>query len=134
MASCFIQNILNEIKKYIFTNNSWNRTKLFEIALVSDQRKPLPQRVAQTLWQGVYIFEDHVIRERELVHVRDDGGFVVVVEGGDAHVQDRVLVADVLNDDEDDESVGQQNISDGLKNTIWKKTIKSVMWTLGSSF
>ena len=124
MASCFIQNILNEIKKYIITNNFWNRTKLFEIALVSDQRKPLPQRVAQTLWQGVYIFEDHVIRERELVHVRDDGGFVVVVEGGDAHVQDRVLVTDVLNDDEDDESVGQQNISDGLKNTIWKKTIK----------
>ena len=124
MASCFIQNILNEIKKYIITNNFWNRTKLFEIALVSDQRKPLPQRVAQTLWQGVNIFEDHVIRERELVHVRDDGGFVVVVEGGDAHVQDRVHVTDVLNDDEDDESVGQQNISDGLKNTIWKKTIK----------
>ena len=83
--------------------------------------------------KGVYIFEDHVIRERELVHVRDDGGFVVVVEGSDAHVQDRVLVPDVLNDDEDDESVGQQNISDGLENTIWKKIIKYLMCALGSS-
>ena len=115
--------------KYIITNNSWNRTKLFEIALVSDQRKPLSQCVTQTLWQRVNIFEDHVIRERELVHVRDDGRFVVVVEGGDAHVQDRVLVTDVLNDDKDDKSVGQQNVSDGLKNTIWKKTM---ICTLGS--